>query len=232
MKTATLLIPLLIAAACEKAPPVTDGVVTLVKGSANIEHIESDGSKKTKAARQGDKVFAGDTIVTGEATNVIFQVSGAQMEIQPNTRFVYERAGEDKQVYLQSGNAWTSVSKLGEKAKFTLRTPTTVAGVRGTKFFTTILPGGLTGTCHCEGKISYKNTVSGKEEVNDGDYLMFYRDKKAVKVTLEDIKKLGLPANHNHSELDNGTMGKKNNMTPAQAAKMMALVEQRFAAQK
>ena len=48
---------------------------------------------------------------------------------------------------------------------------------------------------------------------------------KAVKVTLEDIKKLGLPANHNHSELDNGAMGKKNNMTPAQAAKMMALVE-------
>lgn len=232
MKQITLCIPLLFALACGKEPAVTDGVVTFVKGNALIEHIEADGSKKTKPARPGEKVFAGDAIITGDSTNLIFQVSGAQMEIQPNSRFVYERAGEDKQVYLQSGNAWTSVSKLGEKGKFTLRTPTTVAGVRGTKFFTFIVPGGTTGTCHCEGKISYKNTVSGKEEVNDGDYLMFYRDKKAVKVTLEDIHKLGIPANHNHSELDNGAMGKKNNMTPAQAAKMMALVEQRFAAQK
>jgi hypothetical protein len=231
MKITTLLIPLLIVVACKKAPPVTDGVITQVKGNATVEHIDADGSKKTKAARPGEKVFIGDTIVTGDATTLVFEVSGAQMEIQKNSRFVYERGGEDKVMYLQSGNAWTSVNKMGERSKFSFRTPTTVAGVRGTKFFT-FIEGGMTGTCHCEGKISYKNTVSGKEEVNDGDYLMFYQGQKAVKVTLEDIKKLGIPANHNHSELDTGSMGKKNNLTPAQYTKMQNLVAQRFAAQK
>ena len=232
MKIAKLFIPLFAFAFCGKSPVVTDGVVTFVKGTASIEHVEADGSKKTKTARPGEKVFIGDTIVTGTDGGVVFNVSGAQMEIQPSSRFVYERGGEEKVMYLQSGNAWTSVNKMGDKGNFSLRTPTTVAGVRGTKFFTTILPGGLTGTCHCEGKISYKNSVSGKEEVNDGDYLMFYRGPKAVKVTLEDLRKLGIPANHNHSEIDNGSMGKKNNMTAEQAGKMMVLVEQRFAAQK
>ncbi len=231
MKLATALIPLFILAACGKEPVVTDGIITLVKGSAVIEHIDSDGSKKTKPARPGEKVFVKDTIVTAAGANVIFNVSGAQMEIQQNSRFVYERGGEEKIMYLQNGNAWTSVTKMGDKGNFSLRTPTTVAGVRGTKFFT-FIEGGMTGTCHCEGKISYKNTLTGKEEVNDGDYLMFYQGQKSVKVTLEDIKKLGIPANHNHSELDNGSMGKKNTLTPEQYAKMQNLVVQRFAAQK
>ncbi len=228
------LIIILVAAgiiACSKAPEVTDGVIAFVKGSAIIEHIETDGSKKTRPARQGEKVFAGDAIVTAEASTVIFEVTGAKMEIQHSTRFIYERGGEDKQVYLQNGNAWTSVSKLGASGKFSLRTPTTVAGVRGTKFFT-FTEGGTTGTCHCEGKIAYKNMATGKEEINDEDYLMYYRGDKAVKLLVADFKKAGLPVAHNHSEIDNGAIGKKNNLTPAQAQKMQQLVDQKFAALK
>lgn len=228
-----LVIILVIAgfSACDKAPQVTDGVISFAKGSAIIEHIDTDGSKKTQPARQGEKVFIGDTIVTSEDGTVIFQVTGAQMEIQHSTRFVYERGGEDKQVYLQSGNAWTSVSKLGATGKFSLRTPTTVAGVRGTKFFT-FTHGETTGTCHCEGKIAYKNMATGKEEVNDQDYLMYYRGNKAVKLLVDDLKKAGLPVAHNHSEIDNGVIGKKNNLTPAQLQKMQQLVDQKFAATK
>ena len=231
MKKLILLLVLFVAVACDKAPEVTDGIIVFVKGSAIIEHIDKDGSKKTRPARQGEKVFIGDTIVTAEESTVIFEVTGAQMEIQHSTRFVYERGGNDKQVYLQSGNAWTSVSKLGASGKFSLRTPTTVAGVRGTKFFT-FTHGDTTGTCHCEGKIAYKNTATGKEEINDQDYLMYYRGNKAVKLLVDDLKKAGLPVGHNHSEIDNGTIGKKNNLTAAQMQKMQQLVDQKFAALK
>lgn len=227
MKYMWLITPFLIVA-CEKTPEVTDGTITFIKGSAIIEHIEKDGSKKTKPARTGEKVFIGDTIVTAEDSTVVFSITGAQMEIQHSTRFVYERGGDDKQVYLQSGNAWTSVSGMGPRAKFSLRTPTTTAGVRGTKFFT-FTQGETTGTCHCEGKIAYRNLSTGKEEVNDQDYLMYYRGKKAVKVLVEDLKKIGLPVAHNHSELDNSTIGKKNNLTPQQMQKMQELVEKKFA---
>jgi hypothetical protein len=219
----------LVAGACADKAPTTDGVIAAVKGSAVIEHIEADGTKKTRAARAGEKVFASDAIVTAQDSNVIFDVQGARMEIQQNTRFVYERAGDDKQVYVQHGNVWTEVSKVGGHRRFALRTPTTIAAVRGTKFFT-FTDGTNTGTCHCEGKIAFKNLVSGKEEVNDRDYIMYYREKQAVKVTLEELKKLGLPVGHDHSELDNGSIGKKSNLSPAQLKKMQDYVDKKFAA--
>ena len=220
---------LLVAGACAEKAPTTDGVIASVTGSAVIEHVEADGTKKTRAARTGERVFASDAIVTAQDSNVIFDVQGARMEIQQNTRFVYERAGDDKQVYVQNGNVWTEVSKIEGNRRFSLRTPTTLAGVRGTKFFT-FTDGTNTGTCHCEGKIAFKNLVSGKEEENDRDYIMYYRDKKAVKVTIEELKKLGLPIGHNHSELEKGSIGKKNNLTPAQIKKMQDYVEKKFAA--
>lgn len=218
-------------AQCNREPLATDGQIAMVKGNALIEHIAADGTKKTRPARSGEQIFLGDTIITGEQSTVLFQVTGAAMEIQQNSKFVYERTGDDKQVYLQAGNAWTSVQPLEGNRKFTLRTPNSVAGVRGTKFFT-FTDGENTGTCHCEGKISFKNLATGKDEVNDRDYVMYYRGTKAVKVTAEDLRKFGVPVAHNHSEIENSSIGKKNNLTVAQMQKMRAYVDGRFAALK
>ncbi|GAB4429209.1 MAG: FecR domain-containing protein [Turneriella sp.] len=204
-------------------------MIAAVKGSAVIEHIEADGTKNTRKARPGEKIFASDAIVTAEDGNVLFDVQGARMEVQRNTRFVYERAGDDKLVYVQHGNVWTEVSKSEGQRRFALRTPTTIAAVRGTKFFT-FTDGTNTGTCHCEGKIAFKNLVTGKEEENDRDYIMYYRQKKAVKVTVEELKKIGLPVGHNHSELEKGSIGKQNNLSPAQMKKMQDYVDKKFAA--
>ncbi len=231
MKYLLTLASLGIFAHCNREPLTTDGLIGLVKGNALIEHIAADGSKKTRPARTNEQVFPGDTIVTGENSTVLFQVTGAAMEVQQNTRFVYERSGDDKQVYLQGGNAWTSVQPLEGNRKFTLRTPNTVAGVRGTKFFT-FTDGNNTGTCHCEGKISFKNLATGKDEVNDRDYVMYYRGSKSVKVTAEELRKAGVPVAHNHSEIDNSAVGKKNNLTPAQMQTMQRYVDGRFAALK
>jgi hypothetical protein len=225
--TAALL--LLLSASCTEKTPTTDGVITAVRGSARIEHIDSDGTKKTREARAGEKIFAGDAIVTSQDGNVLFEIVGARMEIQRSTRFVYERATEDKQVYVQHGNIWSEVSKIEGNRRFALRTPTTIAAVRGTKFFT-FTDGTNTGICHCEGKIASKNLVSGIEEENDRDYIMYYREKKAVKVTVEELRKIGLPVGHNHSELEQSPIGKKNNLTPAQMQKLQDYVEKKFAA--
>lgn len=216
---------------CGKEAAQTDGSITYLKGNAIIEHIEADGSKKTIAAKVGEKVFVGDTIVTADSSTAVFEVIGAQMEIQKNSRFVYARGGNDKEVYLQGGNAWTSVSKLENGRKFNLRTPNTVAGVRGTKFYT-FTDGKNAGTCHCEGKVVTKNSVSGKEEENDGDYLVYYRDKKSIKILGSELQKLGVPLGHKHSELDNSSIGKKNDLTLQQLQKVQALVENKFAAIK
>ncbi|MBS0618718.1 MAG: FecR domain-containing protein [Spirochaetes bacterium] len=217
--------------ACGRGSSQNDGVITLAKGLASIEHREADGTKKTREAKVGEKIAIGDTIVTSENGTLIFEINGAKMEIQHSTRFVYEKGGDNRVVYLERGRVWTQVDKLGDKGKFTLRTPVTIAGVRGTKFYTAA-NGETTGTCHCEGKIDFKNVASGKDEINNEDYLMFYRGSKAVKITPADFKSLGILTVHNHSEIDDSAIGKRNKLTAAQEAKVQSLVEKRFAAIK
>ena len=231
MKKMILFLVAVFVAFCDKNMPLTDGVITLVKGVASVEHVDASGSRKNISVKPGDKVYVGDTIVTGEDSAVLFEIKGAQMEIQANSRFQYESMGDEKKVFLQKGNAWTSVSKMPEHGRFTLRTPITVAGVRGTKFLT-VTNGETTGTCHCEGKIAFKNNLSGKEEENDRDYLMFYRGKKSVKLLAADFKKMGLSTNHDHSSMEHSSLGKQSKMTPAQSAALQAYVDKKFAEQK
>jgi hypothetical protein len=231
MKYFATCVVLLSLFSCNKEKKQTDGLIAGSVGTAVIEHIQPDGSKQTRPARRDEKVFRGDAIVTGIDGNVLLEISGAQIEIQRNTRFVYEQDGSDKKVYLQNGNAWTSVSKQGAADKFTLRTPTTVAGVRGTKFFT-FTDGLNTGICHCEGQVSTLNIKSGKEDVNTGDFLEFYRGERSIIVTTPELIKLGMPGGHAHSELEQSALGKKSQLTPAQYKKMQDYVEKKFLAAK
>ena len=82
-------------------------------------------------------VDAGDRIKTGLLGLVHVKFYENVIKISPNTELLIENLtpGEEPMVVVvQSGFAWSSVKNLRSSPDFKVKTPTAVAGIRGTKF--------------------------------------------------------------------------------------------------
>lgn len=121
----------------------TTGTLMVVKGDVTI----IDGqTKESKPAKLGMKVRQGDTIVAGKDSRAkIVMADQNTINISPDSKvsldkYVYDPAKDKKDVMLNVlyGKIRSSVEQKydGEKNKFTVKTPTAVAGVRGTDFLT------------------------------------------------------------------------------------------------
>lgn len=114
------------------------GIMMVVKG--DIKVTSKDG--KTEAAKVGKKVSQGDTIVAGaDARAKIVMSDKNVINVSPDSKIViekYENAGDKKNVELNVvyGKVRAAVEQKydGEKSKFNIKTPSAVAGVRGTDF--------------------------------------------------------------------------------------------------
>lgn len=119
----------------------THGIFMVVKG--DIKVTGKDG--KTDAAKVGKKVFPGDTIAAGADSRAKVVMSDKNvLNISPDSKIViekYENDGKDKknvELNILYGKVRASVEQKydGEKTKFNIKTPSAVAGVRGTDFIT------------------------------------------------------------------------------------------------
>lgn len=199
------------------------GVVLFVKGSAELEH----NGAKTPVEKE-DVFEEGDTIYTGEDSIVIVKLNNglAQMEIQPNAIFQLEKIkNKEKSLSLQKGNVWLQVNKLTNGDSLELKSPTAVASVRGTKFYTFEM-NGMYGTCHCEGDVEFTGTDGQYKQVHQTDTVVFTKEGKTIILTSEDLKELNFE--HNHSKLEDSPLGKKASLTPEQAKQMMDLINKKF----
>ena len=101
--------------------------------------VQKRGSASWTPARSGMAVGPGDQINTGLTGKASLVFTNSVTEIQPLTQFVVGRAFEDKssvttELFLQVGKVVSNVDPKSAKAnKFTVTTPTAVAGVRGTR---------------------------------------------------------------------------------------------------
>ncbi len=117
---ATLTLPL---AALEGEFIYTQGAVFLVRGADRME------------AEIGLTVEQGDIIETGaEAMAVISIPNNAELKLRENTRIAMDSLGEQLQVNLKKGGLFSRVVRR-LTGRFSVRTETAVAGVRGTEFF-------------------------------------------------------------------------------------------------
>ncbi len=115
-----------------------EGVMMVVKG--DIKVTTPDG--KTEAAKVGKKVSSGDTITAGPDSRAkVVMADKNVINVSPDSKIViekYENNGKDKNVELNVvyGKVRASVEQKydGEKNKFNIKTPSAVAGVRGTDF--------------------------------------------------------------------------------------------------
>ena len=121
----------------------THGSLRLVKGDVKIRSAQSG---QVSAATQGDKIYAKDTIITAADSRARIEMKdGNQINILPETQmtleqYIHQPESERKQVLLNviSGRVRAKVEEKydGEGQSFQIKTPTAVAGVRGTDFLT------------------------------------------------------------------------------------------------
>jgi hypothetical protein len=159
-----------------------------------------------------------------------FEDGSAQLEVQSDTRLIINSYTTlTKDLYLERGNVWTSVEKIESEAGFVLRTPTSVAGVRGTKFYTFDL-NGISGICFCEGQVKYSVKSSGFDQENSGDFIAFTKGKTTVIVTHAELQAAGLTdSGHNHSQIPNSSLGPQNTLNAKQQQLFFNVVQNKFA---
>lgn len=139
------------------------GVMMVVKGSVQIQSAKE---KKLIAAKIGAKVFAQDVIITGPDSRAKIVMSDKnEINVSPDTRlelekYVYNPQKNEKNVLLNVvyGKVRSQVNQKydADKNTFRVKTPSAVAGVRGTDFLASFDPGP---------KVSKVVTFSGVVEV-------------------------------------------------------------------
>lgn len=118
------------------------GIMMVVKGDI----VVTDKAGKSEKGKVGKKVFPGDSITSGKDSRAKIVMSDKNvLNISPESKFTIEQYVNDaktgeKQVSLNVdyGKIRANVEQQydGEKNKFHIKTPSAVAGVRGTDFLT------------------------------------------------------------------------------------------------
>jgi hypothetical protein len=107
-----------------------NGQVTYTEGGVSVR-----SSSGAHPAEIGDALGAGDVIVTSaRSLAVIDLANGTTLKLREKTTLAIDSIGELTSVNLSAGGVFTTiVGKL--TGKFSVRTQSAVAGVRGTEFF-------------------------------------------------------------------------------------------------
>lgn len=123
------------------------GVFMVSKGSVKVESTKAG----TSDAKVGVKVFEGDTIITGADSRAKIVMSDRNViNVNPDTKIQIAKYENDAatgkknvEMNLIQGKVRNNVEQTydGEKSKFLIKTPTAVAGVRGTQFLAGFNPG-------------------------------------------------------------------------------------------
>lgn len=211
---------------CKKAESSSGtGKIVFTVGSVHIQRGEEKLSVSVS-----DELKEGDVLVTGEKSlaTVAIGEEASIIEIQSGSRFRVDSLKQDKVFTQEEGRSWILVRKLGKGEGLSLVTPTTTAGVRGTKFYANIYDG-MSFICHCEGKVELENKEDHSRMSPDGDYLTVTKGSKTIVITQKDLQKIDIPYIHDHSEVANSKLGGENRMSMADYFKIVDLAKKKLA---
>jgi len=131
------------------------GLIARVNGAPTLER-----AGKTEALKRGNNVFTGDVIETDANSKVkILLNDDSVLAIGPKSRvtvsdFVLAASGRDVRLQVLAGRFKIAISKFfGAHTDYEIRTPTAVAGVRGTVLWGDT---GLDAICALEGTIEVR----------------------------------------------------------------------------
>ena len=119
-----------------------EAVIAPLEGAARVKLA---AEKRGGAAEEGMTLTEGDTIETSEGAWVLLKLKGSagdsDVELEGGSLMLFREFTEDKDKGVQDtlldlalGEIMIRTEKLSPESKFQVKTPASVAGVRGTKF--------------------------------------------------------------------------------------------------
>jgi ferric-dicitrate binding protein FerR (iron transport regulator) len=116
-----------------------DPVAVVIKAKGDIS-IKNATSGKSVTAKRGTRLTSGDKITTGKKGNlaVKFLDDNSLLRIRPNSTCTINAKRENnsvaKNIFVEVGSIFSRITK--QKSSFRVTTPTSVASVKGTAFWT------------------------------------------------------------------------------------------------
>jgi hypothetical protein len=126
-----------------------DGEVVKMKGSPKYKR-----QNKTDILTKTTKLTEGDTIITGKSEFVKVIYDKHKFYIFGNSEITIT-LDKKKNILLdqKKGTSWFKINPLRSEKSFKVKTPSAVAGVRGTAFSIQIDSDSVTAVCVCEGSV-------------------------------------------------------------------------------
>lgn len=121
----------------KRTPKSHIGEVDFRLGELSVKH---DGSKANEDIDEEDKIFALDTLITGEESKCeIILNDGSTIRINEKSKYVFESYTDKPNIAfvgnLLNGESWTNVNRADKNARdFKVKSPIAVAAVVGTSY--------------------------------------------------------------------------------------------------
>ncbi|MCE9597964.1 MAG: FecR family protein [Spirochaetia bacterium] len=145
--------------------------ITMIRGLASVI-----SAGKSEPAAVGQVVQANDEIITEKDSIVDLQIAnGGAFRVAENSKVKINSLGEESEMNLEKGGLLVGLQKLKGKESFTVRTPTALAGVRGTSF-------------SISAERSTIAVLTGSVEVKKGETTVEVPELKEVRTTAEKLE--------------------------------------------
>lgn len=171
MKSLKILVSILSIAIFTSSTFAADPVAIIIKAKGDIS-IKNPVSGKSITAKRGARLNDGDKISTGKKGRVAvkFLDDNSLLRIRPNSTCTIEGKKEGgsvtKNIFVEVGTIFSKITR--QKSSFSVTTPTSVASVKGTIFWTVQKFKGSTQYFGEEGTVEVSNDA-GSALMNKGE---------------------------------------------------------------
>lgn len=163
-----------------------DPVAVVVKSKGSV-HISRGKNSRTNQVKKGQVLYDGDKIRTqsGAFCALKFIDDKSLLRVRENSSCVIEGKREkdhiNKNIVVEIGSFFASLFK--QRGKFTVTTPTSVASVKGTKFWIVQLADGRTFYIGIEGLVDLLNNA-GRVLLRSGQTAIYVSKDKLPEIRL------------------------------------------------
>ena len=173
MKRLMQLIPavltgfLMVATAFSQQPADEDPFIAVVLKVTSIVQVQSSDKEELVSLKKDDRLYPGDRIVCGDDgyASLIFADTAVELKLYPNSDLTLQGARTSssivKRIFLPIGKLLLKVLR----GDMEVVTPTSVASVKGTEWWTLVESAGLTKVIVLEGEVEVEHRETGETVV-------------------------------------------------------------------